>query len=558
MRLESRQSSSGRGKSGFADRFVSREGIESSSNIGASSLISPIRFLLIAFVILTLSAVCSAQTSAFTYQGQLSSEGAPATGDFDFQFTIYDAASDGASLAGPLSASAVPVTNGVFTVTLNPGAGVFTGAERWLEIAVRANGSPSAHTILMPRQQFAAAPYAMFALATAPQPVNLPSGVSISSASASDTGLLGQGYQQFASVPAPVWSNGGSDNQPSPRYRHSTIWTGQEMFVWGGNLSAGSYSAAGGLYRPDTGQWTTTSTIDAPAARSDHSGVWTGQTMIIWGGFGANGYLDTGGRYDPASQTWSTVTIMDFPRARSGHSAIWNGSRMIIWGGQDGGGLLNDGGLYDPVAEFWGILPQSNRPEARKNASAVWAGDRFLIWGGEGDSGELNTGARLIFDGGGVPQAWQSISLVNAPSARSGHAAVWTGSRMIIWGGRRAGTFLNDGASYDPIADTWTALPAVSAPGGRADSGAVWTGSEALVWGGEGAAGSLASGGAYNPATDAWRLLSNGGGPIARSGAGTVWSGSELLVYGGRSNGSPVAALQRVNPQPTWYFYRKP
>jgi hypothetical protein len=98
----------------------------------------------------------------------------------------------------------------------------------------------------------------------------------------------------------------------------------------------------------------------------------------------------------------------------------------------------------------------------------------------------------------------------------------------------------------------------VSAPGGRADSGAVWTGSEALVWGGEGAAGSLASGGAYNPATDAWRLLSNGGGPIARSGAGTVWSGSELLVYGGRSNGSPVAALQRVNPQPTWYFYRKP
>ena len=31
--------------------------------------------------------------------------------------------------------------------------------------------------------------------------------------------------------------------------------------------------------------------------------------------------------------------------------------------------------------------------------------------------------------------AWQSISLDDAPSDRIHHTAVWTGEEMIIWGG---------------------------------------------------------------------------------------------------------------------------
>jgi hypothetical protein len=31
-----------------------------------------------------------------------------------------------------------------------------------------------------------------------------------------------------------------------------------------------------------------------------------------------------------------------------------------------------------------------------------------------------------------------------------------------------------------------------------------------------------------------------------------------LLVFGGVAEGAPVLTLQSLNPQPTWYFYRKP
>ena len=46
------------------------------------------------------------------------------------------------------------------------------------------------------------------------------------------------------------------------------------------------------------------------------------------------------------------------------------------------------------------------------------------------------------------------VSTTNAPSDRSLHTAIWTGSEMIIWGGSNGG-FFNDGARYDPAADTW-------------------------------------------------------------------------------------------------------
>ncbi|HMJ88948.1 MAG TPA: hypothetical protein VK530_03985 [Candidatus Acidoferrum sp.] len=111
-------------------------------------------------VLLGSSSRMFAQGTAFTYQGQLSNGGSPATGIYDFQFTVRDAVVAGNGVGTfPLSAT-LPVTNGLFTVTLDPGAGVFTGATRWLEIAVRTSGA-GAYTTLVPRQSITATPYAV-------------------------------------------------------------------------------------------------------------------------------------------------------------------------------------------------------------------------------------------------------------------------------------------------------------------------------------------------------------------------------------------------------------
>src|SRR5262249_24380931 len=111
---------------------------------------------------------------------------------------------------------------------------------------------------------------------------------------------------------------------------------------------------------------------------------------------------------------------------------------------------------------------------------------------------------------------WTSMSAPASPVG-VGHAAVWTGSEMIVFGGCNAtpgnGTPVNRGARYDPATNTWTAIsPAL----GGCGLTAVWTGSQMIIWGG-GYAGDFNSedwneGGRYDPASNTWASTSTGPG----------------------------------------------
>ena len=105
--------------------------------------------------------IAFAQGTAFTYQGQLVSGGAPANGSYDLTFTLFNTNSSGVALAGPVTNSATSVSNGLFTTTIDFVGGVFTGSNYWLELAVRTNGSGS-FTTLSPRQPILPTPYAIF------------------------------------------------------------------------------------------------------------------------------------------------------------------------------------------------------------------------------------------------------------------------------------------------------------------------------------------------------------------------------------------------------------
>ena len=93
-----------------------------------------------------------AQGTAFMYQGRLTDNGAPADGNYELRFAIYDATAAGNAVGSPITNSPVAVAEGVFTTTLDFGANVFNGQARWLEIAVRTTGSSGAFTPLNPRQ----------------------------------------------------------------------------------------------------------------------------------------------------------------------------------------------------------------------------------------------------------------------------------------------------------------------------------------------------------------------------------------------------------------------
>lgn len=87
----------------------------------------------------------------------------------------------------------------------------------------------------------------------------------------------------------------------------------------------------------------------------------------------------------------------------------------------------------------------------------------------------------------GVNGNWIATSTVSAPAAREqGQSAVWTGAEMIVWGGGTfaTNTWLNTGGRYNPSTDSWLPTSTTGAPSVRTHHTAVWTGTEMIVWGG--------------------------------------------------------------------------
>ena len=129
----------------------------------SASLCSRSPFVLACALTVVASAAAPAADlgTASTYQGELFDSGMPVTDDCDFLFTLWDDATAGTMVAGPLPAT-VSVTDGRFTAELDFGPDVFNGEARWLEIEVCC---PSAcapgYTPLTPRQRLTPAPHAL-------------------------------------------------------------------------------------------------------------------------------------------------------------------------------------------------------------------------------------------------------------------------------------------------------------------------------------------------------------------------------------------------------------
>ncbi|BAO44071.1 Kelch repeat-containing protein [Thiolapillus brandeum] len=328
---------------------------------------------------------------------------------------------------------------------------------------------------------------------------------------------------------------------PTERYRHSAVWTGSEMIIWGGQQD--TYLNTGSRYDPVTDTWSATALAGAPSPRLNHTAIWTGSEMIIWGGYDATPYIagpmpttnetptplkavGDGARYNPLTNTWTPMASS--PQALTSHTAVWTGSLMLVWGGREPGGDATDkGGRYNPSSDTWTGISLSGAPTPRNDHTAVWTGSEMIIFGGEDSAfNTLHNGRR--YNPGS--DTWSAMT--DATISLSNHTAVWTGSHMIIWGGSDGISTTNQGRIYNPSNNTWTETTITGAPVARVSHTAVWTGDKMIIWGGSGT-NVNSSGGIYDPATDQWSATSTVNAPAARSVYTVVWTGSEMIIWGG-------------------------
>lgn len=99
--------------------------------------------------------------TAISFQGTLEDNGLPASGLYDLQFQVKT--TGGANVGPLLTLEDQQVSNGVFTVQLDFGTGVFTGGDRRIALFVRAGSSVGSYTQLLPELPVSSSPHAQLA-----------------------------------------------------------------------------------------------------------------------------------------------------------------------------------------------------------------------------------------------------------------------------------------------------------------------------------------------------------------------------------------------------------
>lgn len=285
-----------------------------------------------------------------------------------------------------------------------------------------------------------------------------------------------------------------SEISPGPRPSKAlvtTVWTGREMIIWGGEVFAGGVrNVHGYAYNPALETWNRL----PPAPLGDrmmHEAVWTGREMVIWGG--TTGWLPPfgepawdGAAYDPGERVWRSLPDIPLsPRTFPAHA--WTGTEFIVLGGAEAstGTPLYDGAAYNPATDRWRIMPPVPGSPAAAGiglgTTLLWAGDRLLLWTRIPPATGLGPVVTELAAYDPREDAWELVgSGENVPAGES--TPLWTGSEVLVQpapppdelfscppaGGPSPST---EGGRYDVDRNIWSPVKQ-----SRYHGGGLWTG----------------------------------------------------------------------------------
>jgi hypothetical protein len=475
--------------------------------------------------------------AGFTYQGRLNDGGAPANGNYDLIFNLYDAPTNGNVLGSFSIFGAVPVTNGLFTLELNSygefGPNAFNGQARWLQIGVRTNNNNAGNpwVYLAPRQPLDPAPHALYAL-NAGNSINASFATNASSASS-------VAWANITGIPAGFAD--GVDND-------TTYSAGAGLNLSGANQFSVNYGGSG---------------VATTAARSDH-----GHFGAVWGGnqsFGL-GLSVTNGAANGAGLYGQQGTGSGFPYAFGNTAGVW-------------GEATQGSGVYGASATFRGVqgvslgaqgsgvfgtaLNTSGANFGVQGASASTQG--VGVYGNASATTGANYGVQGVSAstlGVGVSGLAQSASGTNygvfGKTASTNGAGVYglgransTNTDKSIVASIGAGVFgeSSTGLGVAGVSDSATGVYGSSYDGtGVAGSSANYSGVNGFSTSGDGVDGiSWFADGVYG---DSWYIVGTGVHGFCSSGKG-VWgeSSSGVGVKGSSDTGVPLEAqLNNLSP----------
>lgn len=209
-----------------------------------------------------------------------------------------------------------------------------------------------------------------------------------------------------------------------------SAWTGRELLVLATPRTGGA--PVGAAYDPAADRWRTIAAFPLAGDRYGPSTVWTGEELLVWGGHGSQGGPGTqeppprpegGAAYDPARDRWRVLDVA--PGALELHPTAWTGREILAMAGDD---PLQ---VHAISADLRSVRRLADAPAgATRGENPVWTGAELILVGGRSDT---DRPVAVAFD----PRAnrWRELPDPGLKAERA-QVIAWAGSEVVVVGGR--------------------------------------------------------------------------------------------------------------------------
>ncbi|GMH07879.1 hypothetical protein Nepgr_009719 [Nepenthes gracilis] len=305
--------------------------------------------------------------------------------------------------------------------------------------------------------------------------------------------------------------------------------------------------------------WVRASTSDfggaLPQPRSGHSAVNIGKSkIVIFGGLVDKQFLNDITVYDAENRLWfqpectgSGSDGQAGPSPRAFHVAVAIDCHLFIFGGRSGGKRLGDFWVLDTDIWQWSELTSFGYlPSPRDFAAAASIGNRKIVMCGGWDGKKWLSDVYILDT---ISLEWMELSVSGSvPPPRCGHTATMVEKRLLVYGGRGAGSIMGDLCALKGLIEEenetpgWTQLKLPGqAPSPRCGHTVTSGGHYLLLFGGHGTGGWLSRYDIYyndcvvlDRVSVQWkRLPTSNEAPPARAYHTMTSVGSRFLLFGG-------------------------
>jgi hypothetical protein len=369
------------------------------------------------------------------------------------------------------------------------------------------------------------------------------------------------------------WVSMTETGAPAPSGGPDLYWDGRELLVF-------NYSALYGLYDPCEDGWRAVSA--STTSLSPNAGIEVDARLWFFTATVTVGTVPTMqlSGLDPVSGAIEVRSVVG-SLAATNTANVSTGTELIVWGGEVGldspqgwRAGTNAGAIYTPADDQWRSMSQAGAPAPRV-APAAWTGTEFAVWGGISadtvptDGGRTDCGSSydsqcVEYNDGALYDPtldrWRPMTKTGAPRSRRDHIVAWTGSRILVWGGRSIDTsdgppypitYLGEAALYDPGEDQWTAMPKLDMTSDELYTAvSVWTGERIVLFGPGGSEPRWV----YEPSTNSLVAL---GLPDGTTDCSTPQTQAGAIVTQCRATESSVIAILPPGSM-TWQTYAMP